>query len=568
MALDASGYSWEIHQEACAAGRLIVNVEIPRDGEGSLKLIAEYPDSYPYFPPYVWMDHIAFPRHQHPVGKNLCLLAREGEAWRPGIDNLAWLLKEQFPKVQHINAPGTQPEMVAIHEDHVGEPLSSFLTYPPNRVLIVPDDAPAEEHRAGRLQLKVQPVPPNAKDSGYFRGIVKVICDLQRNPLVSFSASPSAFSFSQDGFWMRLDQRPEFSDETALGHDLLRRICANVPAFAKALSSAKRGQILIAGFLYEDEVQWRQRCHDWLFLAVRVEQQAKGSRPAKARPYTFIRTDWGGEQAWTRRAPALRPLRTKSALVIGQGSLGSSVTLHLARAGMGEMHLVDDDYLQVGNTLRWALGWQYAGLDKVSALMHHLGNDYPYTKVTGYNVRLGMPSKPNEVCFSDYQLIRSIASKVDVIVDASANHRVSHFLSDLSREILKPYVWLTTTHGCAGGIVGRVVPGGGQGCWHCFLRSLADGTIRPPADSGTDSIQPGGCSQATFVGAGIDSDEIALLGARLAIATVCKGESSGYPDFAWNVAVADLHQGGMSIAPAWANYPLDVNTACQVCNSK
>src|SRR3546814_1560625 len=74
----------------------------------------------------------------------------------------------------------------------------------------------------------------------------------------------------------------------------------------------------------------------------------------------FIRTDWGCEQAWMTRAPSLAPIRARSALVVGLGSLGSPLTLHLARAGIGNLHLVDCDHLQIGNTVRWALGWQYA----------------------------------------------------------------------------------------------------------------------------------------------------------------------------------------------------------------
>jgi len=256
-------------------------------------------------------------------------------------------------------------------------------------------------------------------------------------------------------------------------------------------------------------------------------------------------------------------LRNKSALVIGLGSLGSPLCLHLARAGVGKLNLLDCDQLQVGNTVRWALGWQYAGLQKSLALSQHLLKEYPYTAAHPHTVHIGNIYETGGA--SEYQLIRSLCEQSDLIIDSSANHRVSHFLADLARELGKPYLWLTTTHGAAGGVVGRIIPGKTEGCWHCFQHSLANGSISLPADTGAHEIQPGGCSQPTFIGAGIDSDEIALLGARLAVATLSNDEVDGYPNFLQDVFVADLNRNAQSIAPDWKSYNLPINPACTAC---
>lgn len=100
-----------------------------------------------------------------------------------------------------------------------------------------------------------------------------------------------------------------------------------------------------------------------------------------------------------------------------------------------------------------------------------------------------------------------------------------------------------------------------------FQRRLADGSIRLPADAGSDEIQPGGCSQPTFIGAGIDSDEIALLASRLAVASLSTGEPDGYPDFQWDISIGDLNQAGNSIAPSWTPYNLKAHPDCSACNS-
>lgn len=562
LGLDALGYPWTIDQTAWAAGSLVIHVEFPHAGD-VLKMKAEYPATYPYFPPQVSLSDVIFSRHQHPIGKNLCLLAREGGTWQPRHDTLAVLLREQFPIVEAVNAADAASTFIADQEDHVGEPFSSFLPYAAHSGIIVPDETPAIEHTAGRFSLKIRPITPIADAIPVVNGIVQTISDSKGMPLVEFSTTLPAFSDSMSGFWMRLPERPVVQSE--FEKHFLELMASNLPAFKKAIGTGKQGKIILAAFVYPDETAWRTNADDWIFLAVKINREAKRSRPAEYR-LQFIQTDWGGEKAWMRRAPALRPLRTKSALIIGLGSLGSPLSLHLARAGISKLDLVDRDFLQTGNSVRWALGWQYAGWHKAFALAHHIALEYPYTLAQAQNVHIGA-SPPPPPTKSDYELIRSACMTADVIIDAAANYRVSHFLADLAQELGKPYHWLTTTHGAAGGAVGRIIPGKTEGCWHCFQRHLADGSIRLPADTGSAEIQPGGCSQPTFIGAGIDSEEIALLASRLAVATLCSGEQDGYPDFQWDVSIGDLIQDGNSIAPNWTPYVLKAHHDCS-CNPK
>ncbi|KVX44407.1 HesA/MoeB/ThiF family protein [Burkholderia territorii] len=565
-ALERLGYRWSIDADAMEAGQLMVHVDVPH-GDGVLALTASYPDMYPYFVPAVTTDPGQFQRHQHPLGQNLCLLAREGEAWRPGHDSLATLIQEQLPAILEVNDSSAAAEAIAKAEDHVGEPLSSFLPYAVECAVIVPDETPPAEVSAGRLNLLLRAAPPGWSDRCFINGVVASMSDMHNKPLVTFAAKIPAFAVRSNGFWLRLERRPEVSSFETATQDVFRQIEAKLPELGKMLSSAKRGDVIVVGVVYPDEVSWRHAADDWIFLSVRVTREAKRSRPADVR-VDFVRADWGGQQAWLRRAPFLTPMRDKAALIVGLGSLGSPVGLQLARAGIGRLELVDCDNLQVGNTVRWALGWQYAGLQKTTALASHISNEYPYTAVRGCNLRIGVPSLPGDNRVSEYAILRQLVTEADIVIDAAANHRVSHFLADLARELGKPYVWLTTTHGAAGGIVGRIRAGSSNGCWHCFLRGLEDKTIRLPADAGTDEIQPGGCAQPTFIGAGIDSDAIANLASRLAVATLCSGAHDGYPDFSWDVAVADIQREGMPIAPDWTTYVLASRQDCLVCSSR
>jgi len=566
-ALDALGYAWSIDQAAMDAGQMVVRVDVPHDG-GVLALTAVYPDTFPYFAPMVTTDSARFQRHQHPLGRNLCLLAREGEDWRPGHDSLATLIKDQLPPLLEVNGEAAVPEIVAQTEDHVGEPLSSFLPYVPESAVIVPDETPPADVSSGRLSLFLRTTPAGWLGQCFVNGVVGSIDDMHGQPLVLFKKSIPSFDRPARGFWLRLNERPTVSTFESAGIDLFKLVEGKLAPLTKAIQTAKRDEVFVVGLTYRDEVSWRHSADDWVFLAIQVVRETKRSRRAEIRPH-FVRADWGGEKAWLRRAPFLMPLRKKTALVVGLGSLGSPVVLQLARAGIGGLRLVDDDNLQVGNTVRWAMGWQYAGFQKLSALVSHVATDYPYTTIRSFNhMRIGALPNPPAGQPSQYDILKQLVTESDIVIDAAASHRVSHFLADLARELVKPYLWLTTTHGAAGGVVGRLQPSKKMGCWHCFQRGLTDGSIRLPADAGTDEVQPGGCSQPTFIGAGIDSDAVANQAARLAVATLCSGEEGGYPDFAWDVAVADLQRGGLSIAPEWTPYDLAARQDCPDCSAQ
>lgn len=556
--LDALGWPWEIDEQARARGKLEIHVHASLRGE-THRLIVSYPDSYPYFPPQVRAEVGTFGRHQNPADGTLCLLGREGEGWRVGQDTLAGLLSSQLRQIEEVNEPGVTPERVASLEDHAAEPLSIYLTYEPESVVFVADSVPDRSNTVGRLELDLLDAPASVLNNSPLRMALRRVLDSRGVQLVRMEVEPPARKGATvDGFWLRLPQRPALKPGESLDHQLLKIAEQQCPAFQKAMQTAQRGDLLIVGFIYPDEQSWREAQDDWLFVAVRITVGQKRSRAAAGNP-VFIRTDWAGRQTLTARAPFLRPLHEKRVLVVGLGTLGSVVTVQLARAGVGQLNLVDADHLQVGNTIRWAAGWEFAGLEKAVALALRLKRDYPYTKVEGHRCRVGVHD-------NDYKAMYEWVRDADLVIDAAASHPLSNFLADLAWEWGKPYIWLTTTPRAAGGVVGRIVPRVTR-CWHCFQRAMANGFVRQPFDAGTADVQPGGCAQPTFVGAGLDSDEISLVASRLAVATLCRGAPDGYPDFEWQAAIADLQAPGLSIAPQWTTYtewPADPN--CPECS--
>lgn len=569
-ALDDAGYVWTIDEAARQAGQLVMYVTYSHSEDCVWNLRAEFPATYPYFQPTVILTDVQLPRHHHPIGKNLCLLAQQGEEWAPMRDTLALLLSTQLPDLLATasDAPATL-EVASEKEDHIGEPLSAFLEYTENSVLIVPDEAPAAAYAYGRLAILARPTSTKEREQGQIHGLVSSVLDWAGKSLVELNATLPSHTSPREGFWMRLPKRPDFEDMRSLLLKLYNVMKTGTPGFQLELMKAQVGRTLIAGFLFEDETSWRSNGHDWVFLSITVTQKAKGQTPPHVNIMP-IRADMGGEKSWMQRAPKLATLRSKTALLFGAGSLGSPVALHLARAGLGALSIVDRDHLQVGNTIRWALGWQYAGQRKVDALIGYIHENYPYTVVDGEKFLLGLPNfdLPSPAGpVSDDEILRERIRSADVVIDAAASFRVSHYLSDLAIELGKPYIWLTTTHGCAGGIVGRRVPGSGFGCWNCHILRLGDHSVPNPPEGESEGIQAGGCSQATFIGAGIDSEEIALMASRLAIATLSNG-LEGHVDFDWNLGICEIYKDGRPVAPVWHTSELIAHPDCHFCGKK
>jgi ubiquitin-protein ligase len=570
-ALDRAGYAWKIDETARQAGQLVMQVEYPFREGFVWNLRAEFPATYPYFAPTVILADVTLPRHHHPFGKNLCLLAQNGEDWRPQHDSLAVLLSDQLPNLVATASESTAPiEVAAEKEDHIGEPVATFLEYTENSVLIVPDDVPDTAHAHGRLEILAKLEGSQDRMQGQVHGLVSAILDPSGNSLVKLGATLPSHTSLREGYWMRLAKRPDYPDMNAFLLGLYNAMQLALPGFKLELMKAPKGKTLIIGFLFADETTWRLTGYDWVFLNITVAQKAQGRNALPGVTIRAIRADRGGEKSWMQRAPMLAPLRTKQALLFGAGSLGSSVALHLARAGLGGLTVIDQDYLQVGNTIRWALGWRFAGQRKVDALISYIRENYPYTEVDGEKLILGFPNFDHPSTagpISDYEMLRERIRSVDVVIDAAASFRVSHFLSDLALELGKPYVWLTTTHGCAGGIVGRRIPGSGYGCWNCHILRLTDRSLPAPPENEIQGIQPGGCSQATFIGAGIDSEEIALMASRLAVGTLSQ-DAKGHVDFDWNVGICEVQRDGRPIAPSWHTSNLPIHPDCNICGTK
>jgi molybdopterin/thiamine biosynthesis adenylyltransferase len=300
-------------------------------------------------------------------------------------------------------------------------------------------------------------------------------------------------------------------------------------------------------------MQWRAHGDGWLFVA-REKHGLKQRAPVYLR---FIRALRASRDDFAARIPELKSLSTKKVMVVGLGTLGAPSAIEIARCGMAELRLLDCDFVEPGTTVRWPLGWQVFGRRKTKAIAEFISRHYPTCKVSEFFHRIGSVEGPTR----DGEIIEAMLDGVDLIYDASAEFGINHLFSSLALERGVPYIWVSTTPGAWGGIVGRIKEGKTKGCWKCYYTMLSDGVIKTPNQDPNPMVQPVGCSDLTFFGPGFDIGNIALAGVRLAVSTIC-ADDGGYPDVNWDVGVVNLRDsGGLPVPPTWTTYSLDEHSS-------
>lgn len=160
--------------------------------------------------------------------------------------------------------------------------------------------------------------------------------------------------------------------------------------------------------------------------------------------------------------PDARILRGKRVVVIGAGSLGAPVALHLAQAGVGSLGIIDPDVLHTANIGRHPLGASCIGSAKATALSERLRREYPHMlDVTWHN--------------ADWQAIAQsepgFLTSADLVVSTVGGWAPEAALNvwRLDRRVALDVLFgWTEPHAVAGHAVGLV---NGAGCLGCGMSS-------------------------------------------------------------------------------------------------
>jgi len=175
-----------------------------------------------------------------------------------------------------------------------------------------------------------------------------------------------------------------------------------------------------------------------------------------------------------------------SVLVVGAGGLGAPVLQYLAAAGVGTIHIADDDVVERSNLQRQVIhGTDDVGRPKVDSAAAFIADLNPDVDVHTHETRVSRENAPD------------LVAGHDVVVDASDNFPTRFLLNDACALAGVPL-----SHGAVYQFEGQATTITGQPCYRClFPEAPPEGAIPDCATAGVLGVLPGtiGAIQATEV---------------------------------------------------------------------
>src|SRR5579863_2211571 len=162
---------------------------------------------------------------------------------------------------------------------------------------------------------------------------------------------------------------------------------------------------------------------------------------------------WLTERGGTGSSAAVR---TGRVVLIGCGSLGSTIARLLVKSGVSRLAIIDPQILEWDNIARHELGGRFVGQSKAEALASELRKDFPHIEIEA------MPTTWQRAYEEQPELFRD-----SVVVSTTADPTSDVQLNDVCQKIpgvvAVIFAWLEPFAGAAQALV--VAPGGG--CLRC-----------------------------------------------------------------------------------------------------
>ena len=257
-----------------------------------------------------------------------------------------------------------------------------------------------------------------------------------------------------------------------------------------------------------------------------------------------------------RLGPEAEVLVEKSVGIVGLGSVGSKLAVTLARAGVGQFCLIDDDLLHPSNLVRHDSDWVHVGQHKVDAVADRIAVVSPSTTVLRHRVRLvGQESAATTAATT------TALGQCDVIIDATANPDVFNLLAHVARQSNRPMVWVEVFGGGFGGLVARARPQRDaepftlrQAISDAANRIAAEKDVDTPAVAGDYEASPG--DEPRMIAGDAAVAIMAHLAAEYILDTLSSREPSRFPYPGYYVG---LHRAWIFDEPLQV-YPVEADT--------
>jgi molybdopterin/thiamine biosynthesis adenylyltransferase len=582
--LDAAGIRYERDHAAWQSG--VLRYRVSAIGDQDVDLVATFPDTYPFFRPRVHLnapEAAGLTHHIAPFGGDLCLLGRRTAAWTPK-DTLAWLLTKQLPKTLRAGAPRDKNSDTAALdrlEEHQAEPVTEYYTCFADEAAVLVDGgwALSPDAQSGRMTVRFRHVNP-AVAGGTLGAVARLEDDATGDETLFDTPGLAPFVHEVPARWVRLPTHVPVDDPEAIHTSALKRLGElghTAPGTWERLRGIKDRQFQILGVVFPEERRHREPGDGWVFVVRVLPNPSPGKPPAKRRgsrpigsqraaPQThLVRAAYAGRSDMAARVPEVAGLADKQVVVIGLGALGGTVAEQLARAGLGELTLLDRDRLEPGNLVRHCGLLTQAGRSKSNVVGEIAQNAGPYTKINSVQGIIGFPRANDDTSPPEQSILADLIRKADLVIDCTAEAGVHRMLSWLCSRRQKDLLVVSASNGGWGGRTVLLPARAGAPCWNCFELTVLDdetGPLVPPA-SPEDEKQPAGCADPTFTGTGFDLAEVSLQAVRVAVGTLLQDEPDGYPATDKAVHVLALRDAsGAAALPTWTAHPLKVHPAC------
>jgi molybdopterin/thiamine biosynthesis adenylyltransferase len=473
-----------------------------------VEIRAELPRDYPDVRPLFYAETGLLARHQHPQGGNLCVA---GEAqWWPWRC-VAQVVDEEVRDL--LTTSRSDPEAIAANEADMPEPLSAMFRYNSRGVVLVPDPLWNAEVTQGHGTLVLESVPGRtALRLAISASGLGAIEPRLRQRVVAGQGQV------QRGFWVDLNPppAPDASDVTSRAREASPEIDKRLRF---AAGSAQPSTTVLGVRFTEEGPRRGEHRVAWLFADI-IQQRRRQVVVHLVRAQSLTHNER------VMRIPELIALADESVVLVGAGSVGSAVALELTRAGIGTLHVYDNDFYDVNNSVRHTLAVSEAGTAKAMSVAEQCASLNPFVDVVAHTETVGRQSD------EELALLVDRISHAAVAIDTTGVPSVSRLLQRATNTAGVPLITAGLT---AGGFEAEVLisrPGGP--CRDCLALAQRDDSVPTPIAAADATATPVGCSDPAFIGAGFEASELAAVVARTSVGLI---PATAYPhaDFDWMV---------------------------------
>jgi len=211
-------------------------------------------------------------------------------------------------------------------------------------------------------------------------------------------------------------------------------------------------------------------------------------------------------------------INKKNVAIIGLGSGGSLIALHLAKSGIGNLTLIDGDVIMDHNIVRHICSLKDVGRYKTLAVKDYILDRIPTIKINTVEKPFSRENKNIEDFFD------SLLSKVDLIVSATGDTIMNESINEFGYKRNIPIIFAGAFEKITGGIMIRIDPHKKSICYRCIYKKYGDETIfQKPQIIDKNYIKNYGRDvkdMLTQPGLGIDIDLITLPTVKFILSTL------------------------------------------------